>query len=114
MEDDPHRRKTNSYKSHINRHHSHYRNPKIRSARDHHRPHGSSGSSYWKLVEDIYLSITDKAPIDWVLPEKPISTPWLAVILLGIHLEVEAAQWLGDFERCMAWLLLEDVFAADS
>ena len=60
------------------------------------------------------MSITDKAPIDWVLPEKPISTPWLAVILLGIHLEVEAAQWLGDFERCMAWLLLEDVFAADS
>ena len=30
--------------------------------------------------------------------------PWLAVVLLGINRDLGAARWLGDFERCMAWL----------
>ena len=51
--------------------------------------------------------VTDKASVDWALPEKPASTPWLAVVLLGVHHDLGA--WLGDFERCMVWLLIEDV-----
>jgi hypothetical protein len=70
----------------------------------------ASDEPYWKLLEDVYLQISDKMPIDWALSEKPASTPWLAVVLLsGIAYFPEAAGWLGDFERCFAWLLIEDV-----
>jgi hypothetical protein len=70
----------------------------------------ANDAAYWEFIERLYLNITDKAPVDWVLPDKPLSVPWLAVVLLGLHHDVESAQWLRDFERCMAWLLIEDVF----
>jgi hypothetical protein len=57
---------------------------------------------YWTLIEAMYLDMTDKSPLDWALPEKPSSAPWLAVVLLpGLAFDPEAAEWLGDFERCM-------------
>jgi hypothetical protein len=59
------------------------------------------------MTEDMYLQLTDENPADWALPEKRVSTPWLAVVLLtGIGTDREAATWLLDFERCMAWLLI--------
>jgi len=70
----------------------------------------ANDDAYWEFIERLYLNITDKAPVDWRLPLKPLSVPWLAVALLGAHRDLESAQWLGDFERCMVWLLIEDVF----
>ncbi|CAL8981524.1 hypothetical protein RHODGE_RHODGE_02851 [Rhodoplanes serenus] len=44
--------------------------------------------------------VTDPA---WCPPE-----PWLAVALeRGIVAHVDATDWLGDFERCLAWAFLE-------
>lgn len=35
-------------------------------------------------------------------------TPWCAVALqTGLALQSDAAQWLGDFERCVAWTWLD-------
>jgi len=62
----------------------------------------------WIWNYSILRSQGDKTP--GALPEKPASSPWLAGVLLGVHHDLGAAQWLGDFERCMVWLLLEDVF----
>ena len=59
-------------------------------------------AAYWEFIERLYLNITDKTPVDWVLPDKPGSVPWLAIVLLGLHLDIESAQCLGDLERCMA------------
>jgi hypothetical protein len=72
----------------------------------------SDDARSWKVIEETYLKTTDKTPVNWALPEKPDSTPWLAVNLLGLHYDPEADHWhwLGDFERCMAWLLIEDAF----
>jgi hypothetical protein len=48
--------------------------------------------SYWKMIEDMYLQLTNETPVDWALAEKPVSTPWLAVVLLpGIRTDREAA-----------------------
>jgi len=65
---------------------------------------------YWEFIERLYLSVTDKAPVNWVMPLKPVSVPWLAVVILGLHHDPGAAEWLGDFERCMTWLLIDDVY----
>ena len=66
--------------------------------------------AYWEFIERLYLSTTDKSPADWVMPVKPVSVPWLAVAILGLQHDPDAAEWLGDFERCMTWLLIEDVY----
>jgi hypothetical protein len=36
--------------------------------------------------------------------------PWLSVVLLptGLTTEREELYWLADFERCLAWTLIED------
>jgi len=70
----------------------------------------ANDAAYWEFIERLYFAMTDKAPVDWALPEKPASTPWLADVLLGVHHDLGDVQWLGDFERCMVWLLIEDVF----
>ena len=68
----------------------------------------TADEAYWKLFEDLYLETTDQCPVDWVMPPKPPSAPWLAVVLLpGIATDTDAAHWLGDFERCLAWLIIE-------
>ena len=33
--------------------------------------------------------------------------PWLAVVIAGPPDEIMACDWLGDFERCVAWAWLE-------
>lgn len=70
----------------------------------------SDDTAYWEFIERLYLSTTDKSPVDWVMPIKPVSVPWLAVAILGLHHDPDAVQWLGNFERCMTWLLIEDVY----
>lgn len=66
---------------------------------------------HWKLVEDVYLKTTDQMPIDWAEPQKPPSTPWLAVVLLGLQFAPEAVGWLGDFERCLAWTIIDHIYS---
>lgn len=65
----------------------------------------------WSHIERVYLDLGDTpsrvAP--GKLAERPESTPWLAVVILPtILLESRNdISWLGDFERCFAWALLE-------
>lgn len=33
----------------------------------------ASDGPYWKMLEDLYLKISDEMPIDWALSEKPSS-----------------------------------------
>lgn len=65
----------------------------------------------WKYVEHLYFKFTDTpevARMDWESPHEPTELPWLAAILTGLPEHIaEAAEWLGDFERCMAWAFIE-------
>jgi hypothetical protein len=60
----------------------------------------------WRITEQLYLNLSDTQPyFGDVLPDKPPSVPWLAVILIR---DSPALEWLEDFERCYAWFLLEN------
>jgi hypothetical protein len=67
----------------------------------------------WPAIEKLYLDLSDSRP-ELVAPgkeaEKPSSLPWLAVVVLPFILNQshDDVAWLGDFERCMAWAILED------
>lgn len=40
-------------------------------------------------------------------PARPPRPPWLGVLCHpALFLDPEAASWLGDFERCVAWAML--------
>lgn len=42
-------------------------------------------------------------------PAEPPKTPWLAARLdVGGALHRETMDWLGDFERCLAWAWIEN------
>jgi hypothetical protein len=39
----------------------------------------------------------------------PAAVPWLGVLLLPTAVAArEAMDWLGDYERCLAWAILEE------
>lgn len=41
------------------------------------------------------------------LPPRPVHVPWLATLAWPtLLLDPDAAFWLGDFERCLAWALI--------
>ena len=71
----------------------------------------------WKHCEKLYLKIVDDLaraglpmPESFMqLPPQPEQAPWLAVILTGAALVIpnDAMEWAGDFERCLAWTILE-------
>ena len=61
----------------------------------------------WSQVQSYWLKITDEVPFDFPTLESPTDAPWLAVILVD-PLTTLSAPWLGNFERRMAWLLIED------
>lgn len=65
-----------------------------------------AAAEIWPGLEDLYLHITDAGALagaDFAAPREPESLPWLAVVLLG---PVVGFDWLGDFERCLAWAWL--------
>ena len=71
----------------------------------------------WDALTGIYCNLTDQVPqmlapgVD-AMPKMPESTPWLAALLLPAGLLFttrEDLSWMGDFERCLAWALLEEV-----
>jgi len=69
----------------------------------------------WSALEKVYLDISDAlAPVapESVLqmPACPESLPWLSVIILPAGLMLTSREdlgWLGDFERCLAWTIIE-------
>ena len=78
----------------------------------------------WTHVEKTYHVITEAGggmmlPAGNASPDMPATLPWLAVILMpGIAYPLAAGSrskpfdekltaWLGDFERCLAWTLIE-------
>ena len=67
----------------------------------------------WPAVEKLYLDLSDRNP-ELLAPakeaSKPESLPWLAVVLLPslLNQSRDDVGWLGDFERCMAWTILEE------
>lgn len=78
-------------------------------------PEGAAAA--WADAERLYLALSEATgPLgraqrdlgtEW--PAQPAELPWLAVLTLpGLAFAPAAAQWLGDFERCLAWALLEE------
>lgn len=46
--------------------------------------------------------------VQWPRAVRPDSLPWLAVSISPLlRFDLDAATWLGDFERCVAWAWLE-------
>ncbi len=73
-----------------------------------------SADEIWMSLEQVYLTLSDSYPAEMAArhsPEQPSSLPWLAVMLFPtIALQPAGTMdWLGDFERCMAWALLDDL-----
>lgn len=57
----------------------------------------------WALLHTTAVGIEPVTPAD-----SPPAAPWCAARLeVGIATDLEAAQWLGDFERCWAWTWIE-------
>ncbi|MDH4230279.1 MAG: hypothetical protein OEW11_11150 [Nitrospirota bacterium] len=58
----------------------------------------ASGALMWAALCDIF------GP--WIKPglQRPATAPWCAVALMpGLAAHPDAATWLGDFGRCIAW-----------
>ena len=52
------------------------------------------------LAGEIEVTLTD--------PSRPPRPPWLGVLChSALFRDPEAASWLGDFERCVAWTVLK-------
>jgi len=65
--------------------------------------HSRSGAVLWRRLHEEHEDLPAETD-----PEQPPVEPWCAAMLLpGISLHPEAAAWLGDMERCLAWALLE-------
>jgi hypothetical protein len=78
-----------------------------------------NANGWWKCAEETYFHLSDKSGIDWgAPPDRPESTPWLAVIRFDGDLKCECEKckpapqhllalpkWLPDVEDCMGWIL---------
>ena len=68
-------------------------------------PHSRCGAVLWRALHDTAarLNIEVRTDIARCPPE-----PWVAALLYpGISVYPEAAHWLGDLERCLAWAWVE-------
>jgi hypothetical protein len=66
-----------------------------------------AAAEVWPALESMYLKITDRQPFAGAgsqAPKMPVYLPWLSVVLV---FPSPAVEWLGDFERCLAWAWLE-------
>jgi len=80
--------------------------------------------SAWECVEHHYLDMTDKSGMEWVLPAKPETKPFLVVIRhqgdLQCDCEVRQREpdaafehswaWVEEVESALAYLLLKEGF----
>jgi len=73
----------------------------------------SDATEIWQKIERHYFELTEQMPgmldVGAAAPEMPTQAPWLAVLILpGMLMSTcEDVGWMGDFERCLAWTLLE-------
>lgn len=69
--------------------------------------------TWWESLERVYLQLSDDDPAGMAArecPEMPESTPWLGVVILHdiSHQTRNNIEWLGDFEHCLARLLMRE------
>ena len=68
--------------------------------------HSRCGGRLWRLMHDV-ADRTGMPPLA-TNRTKPPQEPWCAARLeIGSIAAVETMEWLGDFERCLAWAFLE-------
>lgn len=69
--------------------------------------------SLHSLASGCLASIPRERPFE---PVKPRNVPWLGVVLLPTVAIVpsEDLGWLGDFERCLAWGIVEEILKGDA
>lgn len=67
----------------------------------------SRAAGYWALVgASVHQFAAASLPAR--LPPRPATTPWLAILLWPSFIaDPGPLGWLGDFERCVAWALIE-------
>lgn len=66
--------------------------------------HGRCGSHLWRLMHEPAPGVAPLVTDGAMQPQ----APWCAVRLeAGITRHLDAAQWLGDYERCLAWAWIE-------
>ena len=65
----------------------------------------------WPAIEGLYLDLGDRPELvaPGRLAVRPETIPWLSVVVLpGIVMcASEFFGWLGDFERCLGWAIIE-------
>ena len=64
---------------------------------------GPEAAARWAYLHDLAgpaeLTLTD--------PTRPPRAPWCGVLCHpALFLRPDAAEWLGDFERCVAWTVI--------
>lgn len=62
----------------------------------------------WAPLESMYHQLTDHGiltSVDFAAAKRPESAPWIAA--LPIFASPAEAQWLADFERCVAWAFID-------
>jgi len=70
----------------------------------------SGEQQVWDAIEEAYLNLSDKHPALFApakAPVKPQCLPWLTCLMMLATTPKIDLEWLGDFERCLAWALLE-------
>lgn len=76
----------------------------------------AAASEVWTALERAYHQTSDAMARAGVLaesvahsPEMPEGLPWLGVVILpGLALSAQTdVSWMGDFERCLAFAILE-------
>lgn len=69
------------------------------------------GARFWAVVGTQLDTIRQQFPRGTMparLPRLPRIVPWLSVLIWPTAaIDPEALGWLGDFERCVAWALVE-------
>jgi len=66
----------------------------------------SDSPRLWKLLRALHHEVWRRHAVS----HRPRSIPWLGIVILpGLTLlRSKDVAWLGDFERCLAWTLVEE------
>ncbi len=69
-------------------------------------PRARCAPRVWRSLHELARTTGVQVATD---PDDPPPAPWVAALLLpGIGIYPEAAHWLGDLERCLAWAWVEE------
>lgn len=69
-------------------------------------PHSRCGAVLWRSLHEMGERFGGGVATD---PERCPPEPWVAALLYGPLAEIylDSMEWLGDFERCLAWAWVE-------